>query len=940
MDLRLSILAASLLASSFCAAGDWPQWRCDAGRTGASVEALAAHEELHVQWTRSLPQLQSAFRDVRLQFDRGYEPVVLGKRMFIGSSRDDCMIALDTDTGELLWRFVSGGPIRFAPVAWEGAVYFGSDDGYFYCLNVEDGSLRWKFQAVPSERQVFGNRRVISTWPVRGGPVLRDGRIYFAAGVWSFEGVFVYALDANSGEVVWLNDDCGYIYGVHPHNAVAFGGLAPQGYLLINGDELIVPSSSAYPAKFDLGSGKLLDFKLPSAGRKPGGWFVATGGDPGESKLGLLPASEVAIKRELLYERSVNQKRHEDDLKLEGKSGVRAAVSAGGRRLSFNDAIPGVSGKIHSMLVADEKLFVVTESGEIHCLGTEKREVVVHAHAPKPTGDSHAGAMSLLNETGKSHGLVVFIGLPETSYLETIAALSDFGVLAIATSAEQIKASQKSLLEGDLYGHRIAIRNGDPSTYELPPYIADIIVVKTPLDDENLRRIANSVRPFGGVLVLPEGQIVGDGLGLLGFIPDPSGKPHMLTRSELPGSTDYTGGWQESADQLVRAPLGVLWFDDTLGHFKRSPQPRFVDGVMISSDKKWLDASTRTNEVDYLLKPVVYSDVYTGRILTKSEIPMLSAELSEFDLTTVQPSQYRPPNQKDAWKPEQPTVGVRKNPLTGIEEPRTFPKSYGCDGGFDYGNLYSMRSGTAAFYDKRLESGTINLSGPRSGCTNSIIPANGVLNVPYFFEGCTCSYPLPTALALVSMPKIHEQWSSWGDVSAASLGGKIERVGINFGAPGDRMTDDGTLWLDFPNVGGPSPQIQVEVAPADQIRYDYRHSLWIEDGSAEVWPWVTGSALIGAREVTVRGLKNGNYAVRLLFAELEDAERKFGISVQGVGIESNFSPLAKAGGGFKGVVLEVPAAKISDGLLRISLSPEVGETILGGIELVRVVGGE
>ena len=33
--------------------------------------------------------------------------------------------------------------------------------------------------------------------------------------------------------------------------------------------------------------------------------------------------------------------------------------------------------------------------------------------------------------------------------------------------------------------------------------------------------------------------------------------------------------------------------------------------------------------------------------------------------------------------------------------------------------------------------------------------------------------------------------------------------GINFGAPGDRKTDDGTLWLDWPSVGGPSPEISV-----------------------------------------------------------------------------------------------------------------------------------
>ena len=171
-----------------------------------------------------MPKLQPAFRDVRLQFDRGYEPVVIGKRLFIGSSRDDSLIALDTETGELLWRFVADGPVRFAPVAHGDRIYFGADDGHVYCLDVKDGTPLWKFKAVPSDRKVFGNRRLISTWPVRGGPVLHDGRIYFAAGVWSFEGVFVYALDAESGEVVWLNDDCGYIYGIHPHNATPSAG--------------------------------------------------------------------------------------------------------------------------------------------------------------------------------------------------------------------------------------------------------------------------------------------------------------------------------------------------------------------------------------------------------------------------------------------------------------------------------------------------------------------------------------------------------------------------------------------------------------------------------------------------------------------------------------------------------------------------------------------
>ena len=110
---------------------------------------------------------------------------------------------------------------------------------------------------------------MISLWPVRGGPVAKDGKVWFAAGVWPMEGVFVHCLDANTGKSIWINDRCSFIYGTQPHNAKATGGLAPQGYLLLDGDDLIVPSSVAFPARFDAATGKLKEFELPSQGRLP-----------------------------------------------------------------------------------------------------------------------------------------------------------------------------------------------------------------------------------------------------------------------------------------------------------------------------------------------------------------------------------------------------------------------------------------------------------------------------------------------------------------------------------------------------------------------------------------------------------------------------------------------------------------------------------------------
>ena len=240
-----------------------------------------------------------------------------------------------------------------------------------------------------------------------------------------------------------------------------------------------------------------------------------------------------------------------------------------------------------------------------------------------------------------------------------------------------------------------------------------------------------------------------------------------------------------------------------------------------------------------------------------------------------------------------------------------------------------MRSGTAAFYDKRLESGTCYISGPRSGCTNSIIPACGLLNVPYFYEGCTCSYPLPTGLALVPMPPEHEQWAAWGPGKATDIG----RLGVNFGAPGDRMTEAGTLWLDYPSRGGPSPEVKIEVEPATAEFY-YRHSLWIEGGYG--WPWVAASGMKGASAITISGLRSATFSVRLYFAEPdhdEPAARRFDIALNGRTVAENFDVAKAAGGRMRTIVRQFESIR-SDGSLKIDLDPRQGKPILSGIEIV------
>ena len=226
-------------------------WRCDASRTATTPQELPA--DLHLQWVREYPPLVPAWPDEpRMRFDVSYEPIVLGKTMFVASPRSDKVTALDTNSGEERWTFYADGPVRFAPVAWQDKLYFACDDGCLYCLNATDGTLAWKFRGGPSNRKVLGNARLISTWPARGAPVIADGKVYFAAGIWPFMGTFIYALDAQTGEVVWVNDGTGSTWMPQPHGgALAFASVAPQGYMVAVGDRLIVPSGRAVPAVFD-----------------------------------------------------------------------------------------------------------------------------------------------------------------------------------------------------------------------------------------------------------------------------------------------------------------------------------------------------------------------------------------------------------------------------------------------------------------------------------------------------------------------------------------------------------------------------------------------------------------------------------------------------------------------------------------------------------------
>ncbi|MHC4627902.1 MAG: outer membrane protein assembly factor BamB family protein, partial [Planctomycetota bacterium] len=255
------------VASGSLDAGDWPMFRADAARTGYCTEPLP--EKLELLWVhRSRTAPMPAWPDsARITYDFAYQPIIVGDSVIFGSSSEDKVVAIDASSGRLLWTFFTGGPVRFAPAAWRDRIFVASDDGYLYAIRVRDGTLIWRRRGGPNGRMCLGNERMISRWPARGGPVVTDDIVYYAAGIWPSDGVFLHALDARTGEALWTNDNAGRMHMPQPHGgANARSGVAPQGYLLATDERLFVPTGRAVPAAFRRSDGKFEYYRLQQNG--------------------------------------------------------------------------------------------------------------------------------------------------------------------------------------------------------------------------------------------------------------------------------------------------------------------------------------------------------------------------------------------------------------------------------------------------------------------------------------------------------------------------------------------------------------------------------------------------------------------------------------------------------------------------------------------------
>ena len=671
---RFIFLAILLLCSSKIQANDWPQWRFSAGHTASSPNPLP--HSLSLQWTRTDEPRRQVWDDPLnndlMQYDRIFEPVVKDGRMFVPYNNSDKIVAIDVETGAELWTFYASGPIRFAPVAWKDVIFFTSDDGHLYCVSAIDGREKWKFRGGPSERKVIGNGRVISAWPARGGPVVHEDSVFFAASIWPFMGTFIYSLDAETGAVRWGNDSTSAHYIKQPHSAPAFAGVAPQGTMSIVQDTLLVPGGRSVPAALDRRTGAFKYFDLNAGGKGNGGSFVIGRDDEfyvhtrdrgvrsyelSTGKKTAFMVNEPVLSSDLVYTaegqdivKAYNAKK-DVVWELSGidasgdliQAGDRLYAAGGGKltaiQLNSEHRVPEIvwtqpiDEQVVRLLAASQRLFAVNLNGQIMSYGEDTGKSKQHAKTVKslPAEVPSILTKRLINQTDMNSGFLLWYGLEDEQLLLSVLQESEYQIVLVLEDKQHVERLRKMLDSAGVYGNRVVVQHGTIDTFQAPPYIAPLVIVDGKQvevinsDQDLLRQAYESVRPYGGCLVAIHPSL-GETLSKacqaaeLENASVEESAPFTVARrvGALTGTADWTHQYGDIAntvksnDARVKLPLGLLWFGGN-SNLDVLPRHSHAPPEQVVSGRLYIEG----------MNSLSCRDVYTGRVIWKREFENL-----------------------------------------------------------------------------------------------------------------------------------------------------------------------------------------------------------------------------------------------------------------------------------------------------------------------------
>lgn len=211
-------------------------------RIGEVIDALPATDQERIygqSWGREVFALRAGDGAKLWSFTYPPSPaddhrqggVILAGNLLLVPAWNGTLYALDPQTGEERWRFVTPGPLRASPSVDAEQIYLPGGDGVLYVLDMQ-GALRWTFRTPEPQLSALA----LSS----AGPVLLDrvghlfaltdkGQLrwqrdlaapcYYAAPVVAQQAVYVataggdlWQLNLDNGNVIWRRGGLGPVY--------------------------------------------------------------------------------------------------------------------------------------------------------------------------------------------------------------------------------------------------------------------------------------------------------------------------------------------------------------------------------------------------------------------------------------------------------------------------------------------------------------------------------------------------------------------------------------------------------------------------------------------------------------------------------------------------------------------------------------------------------
>jgi len=274
-------------------------------------------------------------------------------RIFISSGYNK-VVALDAETGELIWERLINGIARSAPDAHDGILLVNTAENKLYALDIEDGAILWNHNGTAEEISVLGTASPVA-----------HGNLAFA----SYSSGELYALNIKNGNIIWF-DSLSTSSDIKSGSFVDIDS-AP----LVVGNKIFVINHQGVLAAYSTFSGeRIWDIEV-SGGKNlwyADGYIYLVNNNSQLIAVNTEVGGIAWIKQLDQYkkpERKIGKYNWvgpvlaQNRLLVAGEHGVLLSISPkNGEILDKTDILQGVS---HSPVVAHDTVYTITQSGKL-----------------------------------------------------------------------------------------------------------------------------------------------------------------------------------------------------------------------------------------------------------------------------------------------------------------------------------------------------------------------------------------------------------------------------------------------------------------------------------------------------------------------------------------------------------------------------------------------